>query len=140
MHPNHILQKLLSLELPVDDYAVFGSAIMHFRGLKDLGHDIDIIARKKAWKKACSITPPVVPESKKGLVVRPFGEELEIFSDWYPGEWNIDKLIDNAEIIHGIRVVGFEDVIKWKKLMGREKDLLHIKIMEEYLANSALLL
>jgi len=49
-HP--LIKKLLSLDLPPEDYAVFGSGPMFAHGIKDLGHDIDVIARKKAWKKA----------------------------------------------------------------------------------------
>jgi len=129
---NPLISKFLSLNLPKEDYALFGSAIMYFHGLKDLGN-LDVVARGKAWEKACRIKEPEIPPSKKGLVVRPFGDEIEIFSEWSPGDWDVNDLIDGAETIEGIKVVGFDNVIKAKKLRGSEKDFVHIKMMEEYL-------
>jgi hypothetical protein len=134
---NPLLTRLLELKLPTKDYAIFGSAIMYFHGLSDLGHDIDIIARGDAWKKACELNTPEIPNTKKGLVIKPFGDEIEIFSEWFPGEWNIDNLIDSSEKIDGLRVVGFNEVLRWKRLMGREKDLKHIEMIENYLNKSS---
>jgi len=34
----------------------------------------------------------------------------------------VDKLIDAAEEIDGIRFVRLAEVLRWKNLMGREKD------------------
>ena len=132
---NSLIKKLLDLNLPKDDYALFGSAIMFFKDLKDMGHDIDVIARGGAWERACQIKSPEVPVSRKGFVVKPCGDEIEIFSEWFPGDWSVDRLIDDAELIEGIKVVGFDSVIKWKKLMGRPKDLAHIRTIEEFLKN-----
>ena len=129
---NSLIKKLLEFNLPKDDYALFGSAIMFFKDLKDVGHDIDVIARGKAWEKACQIKLPEVPVSKKGFVVKPFGDDIEIFSEWFPGDWDVNRLIDDAELMEGIKVVGFDSVIKWKKLMGRPKDYEHIQMIENY--------
>lgn len=134
---NLLLTKFLELKLPTNDYAVFGSAIMYFHGLKGLGHDIDVIARGDAWEKACKLKDPEIPFSKKGLVIKPFGDEIEIFSEWFPGDWDIDNLIDSAKEIDGVKVVGFDEVIRWKRLMGREKDIKHIEMIESYLEKSS---
>jgi len=34
----------------------------------------------------------------------------------------VNKLIDEAEEIDGIRFVRLEEFLRWKNLMGREKD------------------
>lgn len=130
-----IIKKLLSLNLPSEDYAVFGSGPMFAYGIKDLGHDVDLIARGKAWKKA--LTLGEVSKAKSGdNVVTLFDGEIEIFDGWAPGTWDTDALIDTAKVINGIRFVSLENVIKWKKEMGREKDLQHIQIIEDYLAQN----
>jgi len=134
MKLNHpLITKLKSLNLPAEDYVIFASGPMYAHGLKDLSHDLDLVARGKAWKKACSINKPVDCSIGNGQVVELFDGEIEIFNSWEPGEWNIDELIDNADIVDGIRFGKLTDVLRWKRLMARPKDLEHIKLIENYL-------
>jgi len=128
-----LLDLLRSLNLPSEDFAVFGSGPMYPRGIKDLGHDLDIVARGKAWDSACHISEPKVTQSGMGLVIEIEGGAIEIFKQWWPGNWDLDELIDTADVFDGIKYVSLENVIKWKKEMGRDKDLEHIKMIEEYL-------
>ena len=130
-HP--LITKLKSIGLSANDYVVFASGPMYIHGLEDLSHDLDVVARGDAWRKASLIKKPVNANSGSGQVVELFEGEIEIFNNWYPGEWNINKLIENAKIIEGVRFAQLSDVLKWKKLMGRPKDLEHIKIIEKYL-------
>lgn len=132
-----IFKKLLSLELNPEDYLVFGSTPMWLYGLKDLSSDIDILARGEAWSKAITLGNVETPASGKSKVVRFFGSDIEIFDGWYPGEWNIDDLISNAIIIESIRFASLDDVLKWKKAFGREKDLEHARVIEEYLLKTS---
>ena len=132
LRSNQLLGKLNSLGLSADDYAVFGSGPMFAHGIKDLGHDLDIIARGNAWRQACSTSSPQTAIFG-GLVVNLFNGEIEIFDSWAPGDWDVNDLIDTAEIIERIRFVTLGNVVKWKRLMGREKDQIHIKMIEDYL-------
>lgn len=129
---NPLISKLIALNLPKEDYAVFGSGPMFAHGIKDLGSDVDLIARGKAWEKACQIGDTKKAALSNNKVVILFEGDIEIFNGWAPGEWNVDKLIDEAEIIDGIRFVSLENVVRWKKLMGREKDLTHIQMINDY--------
>ena len=130
-HP--IIKKLFSLNLPTDDYAIFGSGPIFAHGIIDLVHDIDIIARGKAWTKTTKLGKSKVLSSGS-TVVQFFGDEIEILHDWFPpGKWNIDKLIDTADVIDGIRFVTLKNVLKWKREMSRPKDLKHIKVIEEHI-------
>lgn len=82
-----------------------------------------------------ALTLGEVTKAKSGdNVVILFGGEIEIFDDWAPGTWDTDELIDSANFIDGIRFVSLKNVIKWKKEMGREKDLQHINMIMSYLA------
>lgn len=128
-----LFSKLLSLKLPNDDYAVIGVTCMLIRDIVPEVKDIDIIARKSAWEKAISLGKPLVPASKVGLVVDLFDNKIEVFNAWAPGEWDIDELIDTADVIDGIRFVTLENVRKWKQIFGRDKDLVHIKLIDKFL-------
>ncbi len=128
----YFLDELKSIDLPVGDWAIICSGPMIPHGLKEHCHDIDIVARGAAWKKATKLGE--VHEAAMGdNVVRLFNNTIEIFDGWKPGEWNIDELIDTAEMHLGFPWIKLEHVLKWKKIMGRVKDLKDIPIIEEYL-------
>ncbi|MDD5251865.1 MAG: hypothetical protein PHT12_04515 [Patescibacteria group bacterium] len=128
-HP--LIRELLTLGLPPDDFAIFGSGPMLAHGLKE-ANDLDIIARGMAWQLAQALGE--VRRSAGGGVKAVFANgRIEIFPDWGPGDWNVNTLIDQAEIIDGIRFVTLENVLKWKKMMNRPKDAEHIRIIEDYL-------
>jgi hypothetical protein len=133
MQSQELLNLLKSLNLPTNDYAVFGSGPMYPRGIKELGHDIDLIVRGSAWDKAQTIGE--VNQTKLGgnKVIELFDGNIEIFNGWAPGEWSVDELIDTSETFDGIPYVTLENVLKWKKIMNREKDIEHIRLIEEYL-------
>jgi hypothetical protein len=133
MQSQELLNQLKSLNLPTNDYAVFGSGPMYPRGIKELGHDIDLIARGSAWGTAQTLGE--VNQTKLGgnKVIELFDGNIEIFNGWAPGEWSVDELIDTSETFDGIPYVTLENVLKWKKIMNREKDIEHIRLIEEYL-------
>src|SRR3989344_7635077 len=123
---NLLIKRVLSLDLPSNDCAVFGTGCMFAHGLKDLRDDIDLIARDSAWEKAKTLGKSSIPGSGVGEVVALDNGMVEVFNKWFPGDWNVDELIDTAEVIEGLRFVTLENVIKWKRLMARPKDFEHI--------------
>ena len=52
---------------------------------------------------------------------------------WGSGEWSVQELIRGAEIIDGLPFVRIEEVLKWKRLNGREKDLKDAELIGRYL-------
>jgi predicted nucleotidyltransferase len=130
---NDLTEKLLSLNLPIKDYAVFGSGPLAVRGLIEFSKDIDIVARGKAWEKAQEYGTPVETRARFGNVVSLFGDKIEIYNAWPNGDWNVDELINTADIIGGIRFVTLQNVLKWKKARNLPKDVLHIKLIGDYL-------
>jgi len=130
-HP--IIKKFLSLNLPTDDYAIFGSGPLYAHGIIKNPRDIDVIARGEAWKKTLKFcNPQKLPLDNS---VKLFDGKVEVMNVWMSGKWDINKLIDTAEIVEDIRFVNLKTVLKWKKSMARPKDLKHIKMVEEYLKN-----
>jgi len=57
---------------------------------------------------------------------------IEIFRKWIPDIRDVDKHINNAEIIEGIRFVRLETIFKLKKFRNRKKDQKDIKLIEKY--------
>ncbi len=132
LEDNPFFAQLLSLDLPTEDYAVFGSGPLFVQGLREEIHDIDAIARGEAWKKIQLLGLAESPQNGAGKVVRLFKDNIEFFNQWGPGIWNIDELIDTAKVVEGVRFVTLDNVLKWKKILHRPKDLVDIAKIEEY--------
>lgn len=130
LHQHPLMRELAALDLPPCDYAVFGSGPMFARGLHDPG-GLDLIARDRALSQARSYAEMF--GGQKGEAVTFADGRIEVFSDWQPGTWDIDELIDTADIIDGAPFVALEHVLRWKRLLGRPKDRLHCRLIEDYL-------
>ena len=130
---NKLIELVKSLGMPTKDFAIFGSGPMYPHGLKYLDRDIDIIARGDAWKVAVSFKPPVKEKHNLWDLVSLFNGKIEIFTGWAPGIWQVDKLIDSAEIFYGLRFVRLEKVLMYKKMLNRPKDKKDIALIEAYL-------
>lgn len=132
-HP--YLDALRQLNLPEKDFAIFGGGPMWAHGLRDKLNDLDVVARGDAWLMVTKLGTPQPTEIKVGQVVELDRGNIEVFNAWGPGTWDVHDLIDTAEIIDGIRFVKLSNVLKWKKLMGRPKDIDHVKLIEQYMHN-----
>jgi hypothetical protein len=130
MNNKELFKKAKDLQLPIGQYALFGSAPLGIRNLRDC-HDIDIIVTEDLWDKFKNENWEIITVNDD--VQKLSKDDIEILKNWYPGEWNIKKLIEEAEIIDGLPFVKLEEVLKWKKLFNREKDQKDIKIIEEFL-------
>lgn len=126
------LQKLKELNLPKGKFAIFGSGPMCVRGLRETG-DLDVIVSEDIFNEFKN-RPDFKLEKKKSGNEYLEKDNIEFYRNWHPGEWDINKLIQQAEIIDGFPFVRLEEVLKWKKLKGRDKDIKDIKLIEEYLA------
>jgi len=130
MSNGDLFQKVKELKLPMGKYALFGSAPLGIRGLKDC-RDADVIVTEDLWNEYKEKGWEEETSAGGSCCLR-MGE-IELWKDWGPGRWDIKKLIEEAEIIDGLPFVRLEDVIAWKKEYTREKDLKDIKMIEKFL-------
>lgn len=121
------LEELLELNLPTDDFAIFGSGPLVIRGMRE-NNDIDVVARESAWQKLAEQYPDNIKSDREVAI-----GHLSIFRNWLPWFSDIDQLIDSADIIDGIRYVKLENVKKWKEVCSRAKDLEDVKQINKYL-------
>jgi hypothetical protein len=126
--------KLRALDLPTADYAVFGSGPLAVRGLIEEVHDLDVVARGAAWEQA-KVLGQACTAPEGDPVVWLEGGAIEIFGGWLG--WDIDTLIDNAEIIEGFPFARLEDVLAFKLSCGRPKDIAHARLIEGHLRSSS---
>jgi hypothetical protein len=129
-----LLGELRALDLPEGEYAIFGSGPLVARGLLREVHDLDVVARGAAWDRAKGLGQVrTAPEGDPVVWLQ--GGAIEVFGGWLG--WDIDVLIDDAEIIDGLPFACLEDVLAFKRFYGRPKDIAHVRLIEEYLRETS---
>ncbi len=121
-----LLKKLKKLNIPEDNYAIFGGACLAARGIRETD-DLDVVVSDDFYK-----TLTVKYEEKEPGKIEMENGSIEIYSAWnslmdYP-----EEVIKRSEDINGYRFVLLKDVLEWKKKMGREKDIKDIKLIRSY--------
>lgn len=124
-----LFEKVKMIGLPAGAYAIFGSGPMAVRGLRDC-KDIDLIVTDEIFEEYRNSSGWELKEMKGQEILANNG--VEMANSWWPGEWDIKRLIEDAEIIEGLPFVRLSEVLKWKKLAKRDKDMKDIEILEKY--------
>ena len=119
---------LRSLELPVGDYAVFGSGPLIIRGIIEATNDLDVITRGAAWERLCELGE-AASFADGNPRIELFGGRLTFGTTWKYGTFDLDALIDTAEIIDGLPFVRLEHVIVYKQVANRPKDREHLHLL-----------
>lgn len=128
MHP--LLVRLRELDLPVEDYAIFGSGPLLVRGWIDDVGDLDLIAREPALSLALAQGELLYLAEHDVEVVSIDNAAITMGTSWAYGDFNIDTLIDTADIIDGFPCVLLEHVVEFKRVAARPKDLAHLAVIE----------
>lgn len=124
-------QIVRDLNLPKGDFAIFGSGPLIIRGLIPGSNDLDIICRGAAWEAAKAIgRTQYVPEYNVEIATM-CDDAITFGNQWGIGNPNIDRLIDDAEIIDELPFVSLRHVVKYKLLRASPKDMRHIKILKD---------
>lgn len=125
-----LLEQVRNLQIPLGSYVLFGSAPMGVRGMREI-KDVDIV-----------VIPEVFEDFKKKpdwvFEIKPNGSEclrqgsLEMFHGWWPGEWDVAKLIAEADLLEGLPFVRLEEVKRWKQMRNSDKDKVDLQLIASY--------
>ena len=114
--------------MPSGDFAIFGSGPLIVRGVVEATNDLDIIARRAAWERVIQIGT-VSTFDDGNPCVNLLDGRITFGTTWKYGTFNLDELIDTAELIEGLPFVRLEHVVSYKRAAGRPKDLEHLEQM-----------
>lgn len=134
MKKEELLTKLKKINLPKNEYAVFGSGPLAIRNLLE-SNDIDIIVTTSLFKKLTKENLKNISYTKNGdkkIVI----DDIEIFNTWQDLDIDTDTLIIDSEIIEEYPFVKLEYVIEWKKNRQLEKDLKDLELIKQFLKNN----
>lgn len=119
------------LQLPTEDFAVFGSGPLIVRKIIPSTNDLDIICRKDAWQRVKSLGEFRYLEQYDVSVVSMRGDTITFGTAWGIGDFDVDLLIDTAENISSLPFVRLNYVIEYKTIANRAKDIEHINAARE---------
>jgi hypothetical protein len=132
---NPLIRLLVGLELERDDFVIFGSAPLLAHGLRQSVSDLDVVARGAAWRRASQLGVPAVGTISGSPAFHLDHGRIQIFSEWISKAWDTDELIDRAEIIQGLRFARLADVLAYKQVLLRPKDMADIHALTELLGS-----
>lgn len=121
------LDELRRLNLPREQYALFGSALLSVYNIRE-SKDLDIIVKADLWDDLVKKHAANLKENPLRIHVG----NIKIFRDWMILTDRIDEMIDTAMIIEDIHFVRVGYVLEWKRWMGRPKDMEDIQRIEEF--------
>lgn len=122
---------LRDLRLPIGDFAIFGSGPMIVRGYISGANDLDVISRGKAWEIACSRGVISYDERHDVSLASHCNGRVTFGTEWAIGEFDVDNLIDTAEIIDGLPFVQLRHVVEYKEIRASAKDLVHLELYRQ---------
>ena len=117
------------LNLPIGDYAIFGSGPLIVRGVIAASNDLDIICRGAAWEQAKSIGTIEFLEEYNVTIATICAGRISFGTQWGIGAFDIDDLIDEADQINGLPFVRLRHVISYKQIRDTPKDKSHLKAL-----------
>ncbi len=125
------------LNLPVGAYAITASGVLGIRNLRAIG-DIDIIVTQPLWEALTAeygitdshgVQKIVFPDG----IVEAFREGSFHCSPAGENAPNMADRIAKAEIIDGLPFDALENVLYYKRKMGRDKDLKDMLLIKQWL-------
>ena len=131
---NHI-NSLRSLRLPSNKILIVGSGTLALLGLKP-NDDLDVWVTNDVYNSLKN-NKKLHPVQQHGrLFYNTKDNSIEISNEMPCTKGRVEDYLKRAIVIYGFHFKSVDDVIAWKKCMGRPKDLQHIKLLEKYKKNS----
>lgn len=122
-----LFDRLKALSLDARDFAVFGSGPLAVRGVIEATTDLDVLCRGGAWDKVRTIGLIEYLPDYDVEIVKLADCDITFGTKWGIGAFNVDDLIDTAEMIDELPFVRIEHVENYKSLRASAKDIAHLQ-------------
>lgn len=125
---------LRKFDLPITEYAITASGPIGIRNLREI-QDIDLIVTGKLWdhlvaKYGMTNINHIKKVLLPGGLIEVFCEESFGSDKHFP---SVAQRIARAEIIEGLPFESLDDLIAFKRRLGREKDLADLVLLTQHL-------
>lgn len=127
-----IIKKIKDLNFPATQYVIVGSGTLDALGIRRAS-DIDIAVLPELHKKLCESSDWEKIEKYGKIFLKREGIDIIPSLDWSEYPTTTEEAIQSALIIDGIPFLNLQELKKFKRALGREKDFADIKLIDEYL-------
>lgn len=131
----NIIEKIKDLNFPANQYVVAGSGILDALGIRKAS-DIDIAVLPELHKKLCESGNWQKEEKYEKIFLKREGIDIIPSISWSEYPTTTEEAIKSAMIIEGIPFLNLEELKKFKKALGRDKDFEDIELINDYLQKS----
>ena len=129
----NIIAEVQKLDLPLGQYVVIGSGIMAQLGLRG-ANDVDIAVTPDLYAKLRASGEWEEEERYGKTFLKKEAVEINPRLDWESYSTTAEEAIASATIIDGVPFMNLNELVAFKRALGRVKDLIDIVIIEEHLA------
>jgi len=128
-----IITEVKKLDLPLGQYVVIGSGIMAQLGLRE-ANDVDIAVTPDLYATLRASGEWDEEERYGKIFLKKDAVEINPRLDWERYATTTEEAIASATIIDGVPFINLNELVMFKRALGRAKDLADIVIIEEHLA------
>jgi hypothetical protein len=133
-----LLRKLRRLDLDTEHFVIFGSAPLLVHGLRTDVRDLDVLARNGVWEEVEARGRRTFGRETGDPLRGFYGGRIQFSQRWISDDYDTDALIEQAEVVDGLRFARLEEVLRYKENLGRRKDRRDIDALRAYLGRQAL--
>jgi len=129
-------EQVRRLGLPAGHYLISGSGPMGVRNLRDI-RDIDLAVSSELWNELAEKYGIVEEKGIKKIVIGDL--DIEAFGDdSFPVSEgpSVEERLAEAEVIDGLPFESIGNVLMYKRMQGREKDLQDIELLERWITKT----
>ncbi|MEU5152835.1 hypothetical protein [Glycomyces sp. NPDC021274] len=140
-----LLRQHVPSDFDPEDFLLAGSARLWAGGITSHLSDIDILARpgSETWRRAMELAfdhaiifdaaPLRTSEYTGDKIARLYGGVVEVCQTWLLPQSDTASLLENADLIDGLKYLPLREVIAYKRMLGRAKDRADLSAIEEHL-------
>ncbi|MFA6365539.1 MAG: hypothetical protein WCW78_04040 [Candidatus Paceibacterota bacterium] len=129
-----VIEKVKELNFPIGQYVVVASGTLDALGIRKAS-DVDIAVLPELHKKLCENPEWEQLEKYGKIFLKKEGVDIIPSLDWSEYLTTTEEAIASALIIDGIPFLNLQELKKFKRAMGRDKDFEDIKLIDDYLLN-----
>lgn len=131
-----IVKEIKSLNLPLEEYVVVGSAVLEVKQIRK-SDDIDILTTEAGYR--------ALKEQEGWNEGTAYSGEKELSKDRFSVTCSLEKMgylrtpeqvIASAEVIDGVPFMNLRELMAFKMTLGREKDREDLKLIAEYISKN----
>ncbi|WNV85034.1 hypothetical protein [Umezawaea sp. Da 62-37] len=127
-----IFEQVKALELPERQYVVFGAGPLAAHGIRDTA-DVDLFVTTALYEELKASGWAEMGTRSSGLHLS--SGIFETDETWVYGDYSptVEELVEAADIIDDVPFAPLTEVLKWKRALGRPKDVQDVALIEQHL-------